>query len=261
MSDSVVRSERDGAVAVVTLDRPDVLNSLNVAMADALLAISDELAGDRSVRSVVITGAGGRAFCAGADIAEFGALATPDRFHGFITHLSGAVEAIAALPQPVIAAVEGLALGGGCELAMACDLRTASENARFGLPEVKLGLMPGLGGSQRAIRLLPTAIANRLLLTGEPLDAAGAHAVGFCEPPTPRGGAFEAALGLAGTVAQGPPLALAAAKQLVREGRELAFTEAVTFEQEVGRRLFATADGAEGVRAFLEKRAAEFRGV
>ena len=260
MTGSVVRHERDGAIALLTLDRPDALNSFNTSMADELLVAAEELANDASVRAVVVTGAGGRAFCAGADIVEFGALASPDAFLEFIGHLSRAVEAIAELPQPVIAAVEGVALGGGCELAMACDLRTASERSRFGLPEIKLGLLPGLGGTQRAIRMLPVALATRMLLTGDPITASEAHNVGFCEPPTPVGGALEAGLALAGSLGSGPREAMSAAKQLVRRGRELTLAEALAMERETGRRLFGLSDAAEGVGAFLEKRQAAFGG-
>jgi enoyl-CoA hydratase len=258
MTGTIVRLEREGAVALITLDRPDVLNSFNTAMADELLLAAAVLQDDTSARAVVVTGAGGRAFCAGADIAEFGALVSPDDFHGFIGHLSRAVEAIAALPQPVIAAVEGVAFGGGCELAMACDLRTASERTRFGLPEIKLGLLPGLGGTQRAIRLLPAGMATRMLLTGDPIVATEAHLVGFCEPPTPAGGALDAAIALAERLSQGPGEAMAAAKHLIGRGRELTLDIAIAMEQETGRRLFGTADAAEGVKAFLEKRPAVF---
>jgi enoyl-CoA hydratase len=245
---------------VATLDRPDVLNSFNTAMADELSELARRLDGDESVRVLVITGAGERAFCAGADIAEFGSLDSGDGFFEFCGRLSRAVEAIAALAQPVIAAVEGAAFGGGCELAMACDFRVPSESARFGLPEVKLGLMPGLGGTQRAIRMLPAAVATRLLVTGDPLTAAAAHVAGFCEPPTEKGGALAAAMALAEKLAAGAPLAIAAAKTLMREGLPLAYAEALAIEQEAGRRLFDTADGREGVAAFLAKRAATFTG-
>ncbi|MGD9703694.1 MAG: enoyl-CoA hydratase/isomerase family protein [Acidimicrobiia bacterium] len=258
MTGTTIRLERQGAVALITLDRPDVLNSFNTAMADELLLVAGELESDATIGAVVVTGSGGKAFCAGADIAEFGALSSPDDFHEFISHLSRAVEAIGALRQPVIAAVEGVAFGGGCELAMACDLRTASERTRFGLPEIKLGLLPGLGGTQRAIRLLPVAVATRMLLIGDPIAAAEAHLVGFCEPPTPVGGALDAAMVLAEQLSEGPREAMAAAKHLIRDGRELPLRDAIALEQATGRRLFGTPDAAEGVSAFLKKRTAAF---
>jgi enoyl-CoA hydratase len=258
-SEQVVRVERpESGVVVITLDRPQVHNSFNTTMADELLAIAGELERDESVRAVVVTGAGEKAFCAGADIAEFGALDTPDEFHGFISHLSRAVEAIGGLPQPVIAAVEGIAFGGGCELAMACDVRTASERTRFGLPEIKLGTIPGLGGTQRAIRMLPDAVALRLLITGEPLDADTAHRFGFCERPVAAGGALDDALALATGLAAGPRQAIATAKRLVRDGRRLDLHDAIELEQDAARSLFATPDAREGAAAFLEKRSPTF---
>jgi enoyl-CoA hydratase/carnithine racemase len=252
------RTQPADGIALVTLTRPEVHNSFNTTMADELLQIASELAEDRSVGVVVLTGAGEKAFCAGADIAEFGALGSSEAFHGFVTHLSSAVEAIAALPQPVIAAVEGVAFGGGCELAMACDLRTVSTRARFGLPEIKLGLLPGLGGTQRSIRRLPGSIALRMLITGEPLDAETAFRVGFCEQPVEPGGALDAALHVAETLRTGPRRALAAAKRLVRDGRELDLAAAMALEREVGQGLFGTDDGREGVDAFLQKRPPAF---
>jgi enoyl-CoA hydratase len=245
-------------VAVITLRRPEVHNSFNTAMADRLLELAVAIAANSDIGGVVVTGAGGRAFCAGADIAEFGALDTPDAFHGFIRRLGSAVEAIAALPQIVVAAVEGVAFGGGCELAMACDLRVASSTARFGLPEVKLGLMPGLGGTQRAPRLLPRAVALRLLATGDPLTADDGFRYGFCEHPVDAGTALDAALELARTLSSGPRRAIAAAKRLVNDGLALDLASAIELEQRVGRDLFGTADAREGVAAFLEKRAARF---
>jgi enoyl-CoA hydratase len=254
-----VRLERTGdGVALITLDRPHVHNSLNTAMADELLVLAAELADDESVPSVVVTGAGGRAFCAGADIAEFGSLATPDDFHAFVQRLGAAVEAIAALPQIVVAAVEGIAFGGGCELAMACDLRTVSERSRFALPEIKLGLLPGLGGTQRAARMLPMSVATRLLVTGEPLDAHDAHRFGFCEEPVAAGGALAAALDVARAISFGPAAALVQAKRLLRDGPTMSLADAIVLEQEAGRHLFGTADAREGVTAFLEKRSPQF---
>ncbi len=247
-------------VAVVTLTRPEVHNSFNTAMADRLLAIAAEISANADIGAVVVAGAGGKAFCAGADIAEFGALTSPDQFHGFIRHLGRAVEAIAALPQVVIAAVEGVAFGGGCELAMACDLRVVSSKARFGLPEVKLGLLPGLGGTQRAQRLLPRSVALRLLVTGEPLTAEDGFRYGFCERPVEPGAALDAALDLAQTLCAGPREAIVAAKRLVADGAALELPAAIELEQRVGRDLFATADAREGVAAFLEKRPPRFGG-
>ncbi|HEX6657085.1 MAG TPA: enoyl-CoA hydratase/isomerase family protein [Ilumatobacter sp.] len=256
--DVVNQTQPADGVALITLTRPEVHNSFNTAMADELLQIASELAGDPSIGAVVVTGAGEKAFCAGADVAEFGALGSPERFHRFVSHLSTAVEAIAELPQPVIAAVEGIAFGGGCELAMACDLRTASTRTRFGLPEIKLGLLPGLGGTQRAIRMLPRSVALRMLITGEPLDAETAFGAGFCERPVEPGGALADALRLADVLRTGPRQAIAAAKRLASEGPELDLTAAIALEQEVGRALFGTDDGREGVVAFLEKRPPRF---
>ena len=258
MDGTVTSLTIDAGVALVTLERPEVHNSFNTAMADELVAIAARLADDRSVGAVVVTGAGGKAFCAGADIAEFGALGSPEAFLGFIRHLGRAVEAVAALPQIVVAAVEGVAFGGGCELAMACDLRIASSRARFGLPEVKLGLMPGLGGTQRAPRLLPRGVALRLLITGEPIGADDAHRLGFCEQPVEPGTALATALDLARSLAAGPREAIIAAKRLVDDGGALPLTDALELEQQVGSALFGTADAREGVTAFLERRPAQF---
>jgi enoyl-CoA hydratase len=251
---------RDGRTAVLTLDRPRAHNALSRALASELHDHARALATDRSVGAVVVTGAGGRAFCAGADIAEMSQLASGDDFFAFIDVLENAVAAVAALPQPVVAAIDGVALGGGLELALACDLRVVSEISKLGLPEIKLGLLPGLGGTQRAIRMLPTAVAARLLLLGEPLDAVEAHRHGLCEPPVPAGTSLAVALDLAARLAAGPPVALAAAKELMRDGAALPLDEAIEREQGVGRRLFATADAGEGIAAFLEKRMASFEG-
>jgi enoyl-CoA hydratase len=258
MQQVVQRSQPADGVALLTLSRPKVLNSFDTVMADQLSALAAVIAADVSVRAVIVTGAGDKAFCAGADIAEFGALQAPDDFHHFLTRLGTAVEAIAALPQPVIAAVEGVAYGGGCELAMACDFRTATAVTRFGLPEIKLGLLPGLAGTQRAIRLLPRSVALRLLITGEPLDAETAFRLGFCERPVARGEAVTDALRLAERVAAGPRKAIAAAKRLVDDGATLHLAAARELERETGSMLFGTPDGREGVAAFLAKRPPSF---
>ena len=260
MSDKTTTLEinADG-VAVITLNRPQVHNSFNTQMADELIAHAAVLRGREDVGAVVVVGAGEKAFCAGADIAEFGALSTGDHFHTFISKLSAAVEAISSLPQPVIAAVEGIAFGGGCELALACDFRTAAERTKFGLPEVKLGLLPGLGGTQRAIRLLPRSVALKLLVTGDPLDAESAFNHGLCERPVAAGGALADAMKFATALCAGPREAIVAAKQIIDDGLALDLPAAIAMEQEVGRRLFNTPDAREGVSAFLEKRPATFK--
>lgn len=260
MSESTTTLEiNSDGVAVITLNRPHVHNSFNTQMADEMIAHVASLRDRKDVGAVVVTGAGEKAFCAGADIAEFGALSTGDHFHTFISKLSVAVEAISALPQPVIAAVEGIAFGGGCELALACDFRTASERTKFGLPEVKLGLLPGLGGTQRAIRLLPRSVALKLLVTGDSLDAPTAFAHGLCEQPVAAGGALADAMKFATALCAGPREAIAAAKKIVDDGLALELQAAIHMEQEVGRRLFNTEDAREGVSAFLDKRPATFR--
>jgi enoyl-CoA hydratase len=251
---------REGSVAVLTLDRPKRLNALSRAVASELCEHAHALGADHQVRAVVVTGAGGRAFCAGADIAELGELGSGDEFFAFIDAVEDAVAAVAALPQPTVAAIEGVAFGGGLELALACDLRVVSETSELGLPEVKLGLLPGLGGTQRARRMLPAAVATRLVLLGDSIDAEEAHRYGLCERPVPRGTALNEALDLATRLAAGAPIAQSAAKRLLREGIELPLIDAIALEQEVGRQLFATSDAKEGVAAFLGKRMACFEG-
>jgi enoyl-CoA hydratase len=167
---------------------------------------------------------------------------------------------LARCPKPSVAAIHGVALGGGLELALACDLRVAEDGARLGVPEIKLGVLPGAGGTARLPRLLPKAVAKQLLLSGEPLSAADAHRLGLVNEVVPAGTALDAALALASRLAALPPLALAAAKRLVDEGATLPLDAAVTFERETVSMLFGTADRVEGVRAFLDKRSPTFEG-
>lgn len=255
-----VTLSRDDRVALVTLDRPEALNALDRATATDLIDITADLAADSSVRVVVISGAGSRAFCAGADIAEMGTFAGPEDFLAFAQLLERATDGFAALAKPTIAAVDGVALGGGFELALACDFRVVGERSRLGLPEIKLGLLPALGGTQRAIRQLPRSVAMRLLMVGDPLDAATAHRHGLCEEPVPVRLALIAALELAHRLASGPPLALAAAKRLAHEGMQLDLVAAIDLEQSVVSELFGSANATEGIAAFLAKRPAVFIG-
>jgi enoyl-CoA hydratase len=260
MSDPLVLIDRrDDGVGVVTLHRPDRLNALSSAVAAELHASVADLARDDDVRALVVAGAG-KVFCAGADIAELDTLDGPLGFSAFVRGLTDALAAIASCPKPSVAAIHGVALGGGLELALACDLRVADDDARLGVPEVKLGVLPGAGGTARLPRLLPKAVAKHLLLTGEPLGAADALRLGLVNEVVAAGGALEAALALAARLAALPPLALAAAKRLVDEGATLPVEAAITFERETVSMLFGTDDRVEGVRAFLEKRPPTFEG-
>lgn len=243
------------AVAILSLDRPDRLNALSTTAAAELASAVDKVAGDDSVRAFVIAGEG-RAFCAGADISELSELEGPAGFAELSRRLTGALDTIASCPKPSVAALHGVVLGGGLELALACDLRVADETAKLGVPEIKLGLLPGAAGTVRLPRLLPKAVAKQLLLTGAPLTATDAHRLGLVNDVVPAGGALDAALALAASMAALAPLALAAAKQLVDESLD----DAIARERDVVSELFGTEDAAEGIAAFLQKRPPTFRG-
>jgi enoyl-CoA hydratase/carnithine racemase len=250
--------ERRGAVAVVTLHRADRLNAVGTDMVDALRAALDGLGSDPSIGSLVVTGEG-RAFSAGADISEFATFATAAQFEAFITHMEGTFAALHALPKPSVAAINGVALGGGLELALACDLRIAAAGARLGVPEVKLGLLPGGGGSARLTRMLPPGAAKQMLLTGEPVTADESLRLGLVNEVAEDGPAAVArALAIAAQLAALPAGALAAAKRLVDEAGELSLAGAIAAERATVTRLFGTPDRAEGVAAFLDKRPARF---
>jgi len=249
MTDDSLRSERIGRVELLTLNRPEQLNSLNLALTNALTEAIERIAESRDVRAVVLTGEG-KAFAAGADIKEFSALDT-DGWHDFITRLEAVCSGFEALPQPVVAAVAGVAFGG-------CDLIVADERARFAFPEIKLGILPGAGGTQRGPRALPLHVAKRMLFTGEPIDAPTAHHFGLVDQLAPPGEVVDVALARAQQLAAGPALSLAAAKRLVHRGLEVDLATAIAMEREVVTELFDSADRVEGVSAFLEKREPNF---
>jgi enoyl-CoA hydratase len=253
-----VRREARGPVALLVLDRPKALNALDSAMLHALAARAAELAGDRSVRAVVLTGEG-RAFAAGADIAEM-------RGHGpleaerFSRLGHAALAALEALAVPVIAAVNGYALGGGCELALACDWIYASERARFGQPEVGLGLVPGFGGTTRLVRRVGSAWAKELVLGGEPIDAATALRIGLANRVFPPDELVAAAVGAAERAAAKGPLAVGLAKRVIQEGQDADLRTAHALEQLAFGVASASRDRAEGMDAFLAKRDPSFEG-
>ncbi len=255
--------ERDGAVVVATLNRPERLNALCASVLDALDDLIGELEraprqGSDAAAVLVIAGAG-RAFCAGADITELRALDGPAAFARHVNRFTDVFARLQALPIPSIAAVHGSALGGGFELALACDLRIAEHSARFGVPEIKLGLLPAAGGSARLTRLLPPTVAKQLLMTGEPIGADTARTLGLVNEVVDDGHVRDAASATARQLAALPAPALAAAKRLVDEGSKMPLEAAVVLERETVSMLFGAAERAEGIAAFLDKRPANFR--
>jgi enoyl-CoA hydratase len=254
---SVVTLEiRDDAVAVVRISRPDAKNALNSAVREQLAKHFLALADDARVRAIVLTG-GEQCFVAGADIREF-ADASPIEMYR--RHTEYLWEAIGRCPKPVIAAVNGFALGGGCELAMHCDIIVAGESARFGQPEVKLGLMPGAGGTQRLIRAVGKFQAMRIALTGCLVPAPQALAMGMVSEVVSDEHTLPRALELAGEIAALPPLAVAQIKEVMLAGADLPLDSALVLERKAFQLLFDSKDQKEGARAFLEKRKASFAG-
>ncbi len=252
--------ERADGVALVTLNRPKVLNALNGLMIAELRRAFAALDADPEVRVAILTGAGERAFAAGADIGELNALPSAVRGVGLARTGQGLTLQLERMRVPVIAAVNGFALGGGCELALGCDIRIASESAKFGQPEVNLGLMPGFGGSQRTARLLGRGMAMYLCLTGETIDAHEALRIGLVEKVVPAAQLLDETKRIAGLIASKAPLAVAATKRAIDEGVALSTAAGLELEALHFGTLVDTEDFSEGTRAFLEKRAAHFSG-
>jgi len=262
MSGPVLTETRDPAetgapgIVVLRLNRPEVKNALNMDLRQALADAAGRIAEEEAVRCVVITG-GDDVFAAGADIKL---LADKDAAGMKALGLHKYWDAITAIPQPVIAAVNGFALGAGCELAMACDMIVAGEDARFGQPEVRLGIMPGAGGTQRLIRAIGKARAMHLALTGEIIDAATADSWGLVSEVVEEGQALPRALEIAQRIAKGPARAHRAIKAALNAGIDMPLDEALAMERASFQALFDTADQSEGMGAFLEKRKPDFRG-
>lgn len=251
--------EADAGVGVLTLNRPERLNAVNAAMAAEIETLARQLRDDQSLRALIVTGAG-RVFCAGADIAALDTLKSADAAYRFLEGLQVAFNAIEALPMPTIAAVHGLAFGGGCELALACDFRILGAQARLGVPEIKLGLLPGAGGTQRLSRLLPAAVARQMIYFGEPLDAQSALQHGLVNAVVVGDDVMQEARTWATRLAALPPLALRSAKLLVHGAALQGLGTGIEAERQAVSYLFQTQDAHEGVRAFLEKRSASFQG-
>jgi enoyl-CoA hydratase len=246
-------------VAILTIHRPDKLNALDHATVEEIGAAAAQIATDEEVAALIITGSGPKAFVAGADIGELAKL-DPAAARRTSRRGQSVLNALEAMPKPVIAAVNGFALGGGLELALACHLRVVAENAVLGLPEVSLGIIPGYGGTQRLARLIGPGRALDLILTGRKVKAAEALEMGLANRGVAAGEAVAAARELAGQILANGPLAVAFALQAVREGLESPQDQGQSLEAALFGLLAATADTREGLQAFLEKRRAEFKG-
>jgi enoyl-CoA hydratase len=254
-----VRTELRGNIFIITIDRPKVLNALNAQTVDEIAQAFEQARTDEAVRAVIITGAGEKAFAAGADINELAKI-TPITGKETAEKGQRIFRAIEKFPKPVIAAINGFALGGGCELALACHIRIASENAQLGLPEVTLGIIPGYGGTQRMARLLGKGKALELICTGDRVGAAEAEKIGLVNRVVLADELMSTAEDLAKRITTRGPLAVKAAIEAVMTGSDMPFDEAQVLEATLFGLLASTEDMKEGMSAFLEKRKAEFKG-
>lgn len=251
--------EKSGPIAVLTINRPKALNALNSDTLSELSTVLDELGRDSSVKVVILTGSGDKAFVAGADISQMKDFNTLEG-RRFAQLGQATFRKLEFLPQAVIAAINGFALGGGCELAMACDIRLASENAKFGQPEVSLGLTAGFGGTQRLPRIVGTGVANELLFTGDIIDVQEAYRIGLANRVYPLNTLMEEAQKLAKRIAGRAPVAVQLSKSAIQRGINMDLDNAQAYEAEVFGLAFSTQDQTEGCKAFLEKRKPAFEG-
>lgn len=251
--------EKVNEVGVITMNRPEVLNALNIATLKELDLLLDQIMADTSVKAIVITGSGKKAFVAGADIMEMKDMSALEarNFAGMGQDVFTKLE---NLPVPVIAAINGFALGGGCELAMACDIRLASKDAKFGQPEVRLGVIPGFDGTQRLPRLVGKGKAKELLFTGEQISADEAFRIGLVNAVCDKEELMSLALDMAQKITSQAPVAVRLCKSAVNEGMDTDLDTATALEREMFALCFSTLDQTEGMQAFVEKRKAAFRG-
>lgn len=249
----------ENGIATIAINRPKALNALNLATLTELKDVVEKIAVDKAVQVVVITGAGEKSFVAGADIVE---MSTKNAVEGRVWGQVGQniFTEIENLPQPVIAAVNGFALGGGCELACACDIRYASENAKFGQPEVGLGITPGFGGTQRLTRVVGRGHAKELIYTANIIDAQEALRIGLVNKVVPQAELMDAVMKVAKTITKKAPVAVQLAKAAINRGINCDVVTGISYEAEVFGLCFATADQKEGMKAFIEKRKPTFEG-
>ncbi|MFR1722992.1 enoyl-CoA hydratase-related protein [Emergencia timonensis] len=252
-----IKYEVSEGIGYVTINRPKALNALNMDVLTDLYAVFTEIEADETVKAVIVTGEG-KAFVAGADIAQMSQLnALEGREMMIMGHK--VMNLIEAVEKPVIAAVNGFALGGGCELAMACDIRIASEKAKFAQPEVGLGIIPGFGGTQRLARLVGKGMAKYMIMTAEMISAAQAYRIGLVEKVAAPEELMDEAVKVAKTIASKAPIAIATAKSAINNGFDMDMKSASKFEIETFTAAFGSEDKTEGMAAFLEKRAPEFK--
>lgn len=258
MGATVVRRESTGHVAILTLDRPEALNALNALLMTQLAAALQESDADPQVRAIVLTGSD-RAFCAGADVSQIEAI-TPAEVVGREGFAREPFDTLNTMQTPLIAAVRGLALGGGCEIALACDLVVAGTSARFGVPEVGLGVIPGAGGTQRLVHAVGKAKAMKMLLTGDPISAEEACTSGLVAEVVPDEQCLPTAMAIAERIARNSPWAVQLAKDAARVAQDLPLTQGLAFERRNFFLTIGTEDQREGVAAFLQKRRPQFTG-